>query len=277
MVQRTSRGNRLASILPAGAYRESRLGWRSEEAQQVRPGDRVVVQLKGNRIGRIGTVHSLAIEDKEWSPTVPPQKRGDLGDMGRRIEVRWDLLTGPLAPEFVIELPRKSRMNPGIWRPTISEVPKADFLRIERAVRDENNWKRLVPGFNQERAMSEYISAYPHLLEDGLRPYPSPDVRELVFADRSRLDVLLLDRKGRIVVVECKQGEPSIQHIKQLRGYMRNAKKLRTGLRVGRRIRGILVHGGAQKLIRKVRDDSRRAPAIELVQFSVSVSFARSV
>lgn len=244
---------------------------------KVRPGDRVVVQLKGNRVGRIGTVLRLAIEDKEWLPTVPPSVAvGEMGDMGRRIEVRWDLLTGPVAHEFVVELPRKSRMNPGIWRPTISELKKVDFQRIERAVRNEENWASLVPGFASERAMSEYISAYPHLLEDGLRLFPAHKARELGFADRSRLDVLLLDRDNQIVVVECKQGIPSIQHVEQLRGYMRNAKKLSKGLRVGGRIRGILVHGRARKLNPEVRDESHRAPAVELVQFSVSVTFARS-
>jgi RecB family endonuclease NucS len=82
---------------------------------------------------------------------------------------------------------------------------------MERAFRDENNWVSLVPGFASERALSEYISASPHLLEDGLVPYPSPSAREHVFADRTRLDGLLLDRNNNTVVVECKQGAPTVQ------------------------------------------------------------------
>jgi len=83
----------------------------------------------------------------------------------------------------------------------------------------------------------------------------------------------LIDRNANIVIVECKQGAPNVQHVAQLRGYMRNVEKLRTGLKVGENIRGILVHGRARKLSPEVREDSRRNPQIELVQFSVAVGF----
>jgi RecB family endonuclease NucS len=98
----------------------------------------------------------------------------------------------------------------------------------------------------------------------------------LVFHDGSRLDVLLLDRDDTVVIVECKQGAPTLPNIEQLRGYMRNAQKLRTGLKVGRNIRGILVHGGARKLKPDVREESLNSPQIELVTFSVNVGFAPS-
>ncbi|MBZ5532398.1 MAG: endonuclease NucS [Acidobacteriia bacterium] len=243
---------------------------------QIEPDDKVVVQLKNWRVGRIGTVLSKQIEDKEWNPSVPRQA-GDSGEMGRRVQVRWDLTTGPLAPSFVVELPPEARPNPRIWRPTLSQVPDSAFRAMEIAINEDANWVSLIPGFASERALSEYISASPHLLEDGLVPYPSESARELVFADRTRLDVLLLDRDGNIVIVECKQGTPSLQHIEQLRGYMRNAEKLRTGLKIGKNIRGILVHGGARKLSSEVRKESRHAPHIELVQFSVSVGFTPSL
>jgi hypothetical protein len=242
---------------------------------QINPGDKVIVQLKHWRVGRIGTVLSKQIEDSEWKPSVPPQS-GDQGEMGRRLQVRWDLTTGPLTPSYVVELPPEARPNMRIWRLTLSPVPDKAFAAMERAAKEESNWVSLVPGFASERALSEYIIALPHLLEDGLLPYPSESARELVFPDRSRLDVLLLDRDQNIVIVECKQGAPSRPDVEQLRRYMRNAEKLRTGLRVGKNIRGILVHGGARKLSPEVRAESRRAPAIELVQFSVSVGFTAS-
>jgi hypothetical protein len=244
--------------------------------RQVEPGDRVVVQLKNWRVGRIGTVLSKQIEDQDWNPSVPPQS-GDMGEMGRRVQVRWDLTTGPLTPNFVVELPPETRPNPRIWRPTLSPVPDSIFSRIESAVGDEANWVSLIPGFASERALSEYISASPHLLEDGFVPYPSESARELVFADRSRLDVLLLDRDQNIVIVECKQSAPSLHNIEQLRGYMRNAQKLRTGLKIGKNIRGILVHGGTRKLSAEVRQESKRPPQVELVQFSVTVGFTPSL
>jgi hypothetical protein len=99
-----------------------------------------------------------------------------------------------LTPDFVVELPTKASPNPRIWRLTLSQVPDLSFKVMEKAFHDEHNWVSLVPGFASERALSEYISALPHLLEDGLVPYPSESARELVFPDRTRLDVLLLDR-----------------------------------------------------------------------------------
>ncbi len=243
---------------------------------KVSAGDRVIVQLKNWRVGRIGTVLDKQIEDSEWDPSVPPQG-GDFGEMGRRVRVRWDLTTGQLTPGFVLELPPNSRPNPGIWRPTLSVVPDFAFKKMELAFRNESNWVNLVPGFASERALAEFISASPHLLEDRLVPYPSASARELVFPDRTRLDVLLLDPGDNIVIVECKQGAPNLNHLRQLRGYMRNAERLRTGLKVGKNIRGILVHGGARKLSAEVRKESQRSPNIELVQFSISVGFTRSL
>lgn len=242
---------------------------------RIKPEDRIVVQLKDWRIGRIGTVLKLKIKDEEWNPTVPAQK-GDFGEQGRRIEVRWDLMTGPLGPQSAIQLPVEARPNMRIWRPTLSEMPKLAFARIEKAAQDEKNWVNILRGFVKERAMSEFISESPHQLEDGLRPYPSAKARELVFADGSRLDVLLLDRNNNVVIVECKQGAPTIANIQQLRGYMRNAEKLKTGLEVGRKIRGLLVHGGARKLEADVRHESIKSPKVELVTFTVNVGFAPS-
>ncbi len=243
---------------------------------KIKPDDRIVVQLKHWRIGRLGYVLKLKIKDNEWNPAVPPQK-GDAGEMGRRLEVHWDLMTGPLAPQFAIHLPPEARPNMRIWRPALTEMSKTVFDRIEKAARDENHWVNIVPGFAKERAMSEFISSSPHLLEDGLRPYPSAAAREFVFADGSRLAVLLLDRDDAIVIVECKQGAPTVSDVRQLRGYMRNAEKLRTGLKVGRNIRGILVHGGARKLKPDVRDESLSSPKVDLVTFSVNVGFAPSL
>ncbi len=93
---------------------------------QMSPGDKVVVQLKNWRVGRIGTVLSKEIEDEEWNPSVPKQG-GDSGEMGRRVQVRWDLATGKLTPDFVVELPPEARPNPRIWRLTLSQVPGRSF------------------------------------------------------------------------------------------------------------------------------------------------------
>jgi RecB family endonuclease NucS len=105
-----------------------------------------------------------------------------------------------------------------------------------------------------------------------LRPYPSEIAREHVFGDRTRSDVLLLDRDDNLVVVECKQHGPTVADIAQLRGYMAKAGKLAPG----KLVRGILVHGGARKVSEGALSKSRAEPAVELVQFEVHVGFARS-
>lgn len=252
-------------------------GWLNarRNLKEINPGDKVVVQLKDWRVGRIGTVLSKKIEDLEWKESVPRQGE-NLGQMGRRIQVRWDLLTGPLTASSVAILPPEARPNPGIWRPTLRSVPDKEFERIEKALSKEENWVSLVPGFAKERALSEYICASPHLIEDGLVPFPSADAREMVFPDGTRLDVLLLDKDKNIVIVECKQGIPRLEDVAQLRRYMKNAQKLVPGTRIGPKIRGILVHGGARKLSREVRNAIKPKPQIELVQFSVSVEFTPS-
>jgi RecB family endonuclease NucS len=81
-------------------------------------------------------------------------------------------------------------------------------------------------------------------LEDGLRPYPLKRAREYVFEDSTRSDVLLIDKHETLVVVECKQGAPTVENIQQLRGYMRHAAEWANV----RSVRGILVHGGSMNL-----------------------------
>ena len=72
---------------------------------------------------------------------------------------------------------------------------------------DPENWVGLLAHFKYERALADYIAAHPHHLEDGLVPHPDSKVREKVFSDHKRSDVLLLDWDDRPVIVECKQGE----------------------------------------------------------------------
>lgn len=84
----------------------------------------------------------------------------------------------------------------------------------------------------------------PNHLEDGLLPNPNSNIRERLFQDRTRLDVLLIDRANTPVISECKPHAPD-QKIKQLRRYMMLLRE-----ETGQVPRGILVHGGASKLSR---------------------------
>lgn len=240
--------------------------------KQIHPGDKVIVQLQGNRVGRIGEVVRLAVGDNEWDPLVPKSKREPLGEMGRRIIARWDLVNGPADPDMVVHLPPNARLTPGILRPTVCAVPRQLFKRIERAVADKANWVPISAHvFRHEESISDYLGSYPHHLEDGLQPYPSLKVREAVFSDRTRSDVLLIDRHGRPVIIECKQGSPTREHIDQLRGYLKKAARV-----IGKRVRGILVHGGSAKLPKEVRRHGKRH-RIEILRYGLSVSFSQTV
>jgi RecB family endonuclease NucS len=149
--------------------------------------------------------------------------------------------------------------------------------RISVALSDEANWTTVHSRFASERAISEYINSFPHLLEDGLRPYPTAKTREFAFSDKRRSDVLLLDRQGRLVFVECKQNAPCDADVNQLRHYMAMARKEILGPKTETAIRGVLVHGGSRKIPDAVMQLAMSDPNIEIGRFAVSVDFASSV
>jgi RecB family endonuclease NucS len=191
--------------------------------------------------------------------------------MGRRIFVRWDLTCGPDNRDWVVELPPDARFTPGELRPTISEIHSIELGKLKRVMRDPINWVELWGHFDYERSLSGYIAAYPHRLEDGLLQHPSEKVRERVFDDQSRLDVILIDRNNVPVIVECKQGPPGTDHIHQLRHYMAKLQK-----ETGQKARGILVHGGARKLAPEIAAEAARPPIVELVRYNVDIEFSGS-
>ncbi len=249
-------------------------GWRQTRASllKIAVGDFVVVALKGNRVSRLGQVTEIHVEDNEWDPLVPVSKDNPTGQMGRRIYVRWDLTCGPDDRDLVVALPEGERFNPGELRPTISQIRSRTLEELQATMNDRANWVGLLAHFKYEKALSDYIAAYPHKVEDGLVPYPDAKVRERVFTDRTRLDVLLLDREERPVIVECKQGAPTPANLKQLRRYMKLLQK-----ETGRQdVRGMLVHGGSRKLRNDVVRAAGVAPKIEIVQYHLQVHFAAS-
>ena len=257
------------------------VGWRSSRSrrrnqgwllarnslERMRVGDYVVVALQNNCVGRLGRITAKHVSDAEWDPLVPPSKHLRYGEMGRRIEVRWELSIGPDDRDLIVLLPNGARFTTHELRTTIAEIRSVRLDLLRRAMDNPANWVGLLSHFAYEKALSEYIAAYPHHLEDGLVPYPDKRVREPVFAD-SRLDVLLLDRDGRPVVVECKQGQPTTEHIKQLKGYVMRLKR-----ETDQKPRGILVHGGSGKLIPDVIRVASKRPAIEIVQYRLRVDF----
>lgn len=189
--------------------------------------------------------------------------------MGRRIKVRWDLTTGAHDLDLVVKLPQKARFTSGELRPTVAEIRSISLEKLERAMNNPQNWESLLSYFDVERALSDYIAVFPQRLEDGLLPYPNEKVRERVFRDKSRLDVLLQDREENPVIVECKQRNPTLKDLQQLRKYMLRLKR-----ETKKSARGILVHSGARKLESEMKRAASKAPRVEIIQYKLDVDFA---
>jgi RecB family endonuclease NucS len=183
--------------------------------------------------------------------------------------VRWDLVCGPTDQNRIVSLPEGSRFAISELLPTIAEIKSLALKQLQVAMNDPENWVGLLAHFKYERALADYIAAHPHHLEDGLVPHPDSKVREKVFSDHKRSDVLLLDRDDRPVIVECKQGEPSVKHLDQVRDYMKSLRK-----ETGRKdVRGILVHGGSRNLHHEVVKAAKRGPVVKIVQHHLQVDF----
>lgn len=234
-------------------------------------GDYIVVALHGHKVGRLGQVTSKSIEDDKWDPLVLPCKDMPDGEMGRRIFVRWDLTVGPDDYDLAIQLPDSCVFTSGELRPTVSIIKSRTVKELSKTMNDPTNWVGLLGNFRYEKALSDYIAAYPHHLEDGLLPHPNTKIRERVFKDRTRLDVLLVDRNNTPVIVECKQHSPSIEDLRQLRHYI-SCLSAETGLMA----RGILVHGGAQKIRDEIKIETNKKPDIEIVHYRLRVDFTSS-
>lgn len=252
---------------------ESGRGWGQarNRIKEIRVGDYVVVALQGNRVGRIGEVTGKSIEDDDWTPLVPPGPAMSDGEMGRRIYVRWDLTVGPDDRDLVVQLPEESTFTSGELRHAVSQINSRSLDELRLTMNEPSNWVSLLGRFGYERALSDYIAAYPHHLEDGLLPHPNAKIRERVFPDRSRLDVLLIDREGAPIIVECKQDAPTISALAQLRDYIS-----RLAEETGQTARGILVHGGARTLRPEVRAEADQEPRIKLIRYRLEVDFATS-
>jgi hypothetical protein len=233
-------------------------------------GDYVVASLQGNRVGRLGQITSKSVGDEDWEPLVPISPDEPEGEMGRRIQVRWSMTVGPDDRDIIVLLPENSRFTGGELRPTISEIRSMSRPALEKVMNDRANWQSLFSHFDYERALSGYIATYPHHLEDGMTEHPSEKIRERVFKNKSRSDVILLDGGGWPVIVECKQGQPAAKDINQLRGYLHRFRQ-ETGLDA----RGILVHGGALKLHDDVRRAAAAKPVIEMIRHKLEVEFSR--
>ena len=247
-------------------------------------GDQVVTRLPNSRIGRIGTVLEKRIREDQWEPVVPKSKKYPIGEMGRRILVRWDFTAGPpmgsglgcaIPSESRIKLPRSLLAH----RRTMIEIREGHFKAFKRVLEDAANWTPVsgnhfayeeawLPAERKnEEALSDYIATYPEQLEPGLLPYPLAKVREKITSGRDRLDVLLIDSTNTPVVIECKQDPADISHIEQLARYMKAVRKL-----LKEKPRGILVFAGSPNVRNEVRQAAKKA-GIALYCYRLDVNF----
>jgi hypothetical protein len=255
-------------------WKRRRTGWHQVENRlnEIQDRDLIVVALPGRRIGRLGEVIEKKVLDDQWKSLVPPSPEEDEGLLGRRILVRWELENGPDSSDMVVQLPEDFYLNPGEWRQPLARIhDKSAIEKFRKIMADPTNWVGLLGHFGYEQALSDYIALHPHRLEGGLLPHPNKRIREKVFKDRSRADVLLLDKESKPVIVECKQESPSVEDIHQLQHYL---KRFRREER--QQARGILVHGGAQKVHWKVAREAKKSPSLEIIQYKLDVNFAPS-
>jgi hypothetical protein len=237
--------------------------------KKIKPGHKIVAVLPGNRVGRIGEVFLNDTAKDNWHALFPADlgdKKWSKGYMGRRILVRWDLEHGPDSPDLVVQLPKGFSLGQG----TLSQLTCRSVKEFEEIMANPLNWVGLVGRFGYESALSDFIALYPHKLEDGLVPYPDDDVREKIFPDRSRLDVLLLDKHDKPVIVECKRESPTVENVRQLQGYIKKSKRV-----ISQPARGILVHGGARNIDPEVMREAKKY-RIDVIQYRLDVDFARS-
>lgn len=229
-------------------------------------GDYVVVALGNRRVGRIGRITRPAVGD-EWDPFVLPGEEHKHGELGRRILVRWELDMGPSDFDLVVQRPPKLG---SLGQGTVFRSHKL-LERWEEFIEemgDPSNWVSLHGTFKREEAISDYIAEHPHRLEDGLIPHPTKKRREMKFKNGERADVMLMDKKQKTVIVECKQHSPSVGNIEQLQGYMQQYKKQYSEIP-----RGILVHAGAPKLSSDTENAANREPRVEVVNYVLDVKF----
>jgi hypothetical protein len=235
--------------------------------EKINPGDLIVVALPGRRIGRIGKI--LNKFDGLWDPLVtgdPRYKKGE--EQGRRIFVRWELDRGaPDDPDLVAQLPEGEDLGRG----ALSHLNLRPIEWYRQIIANPANWVGLVGRFNYEKALSDYIAFYPHRLKPGLVPYPNQKIREKLFKDHKRADVLLRDRELKPVIVECKRESPEVGDVQQLRGYIKRLKR-----ETGEQASGILVHGGARMVDKKVWSEVKKFPPVEVFQYDLKVEFVPS-
>ena len=98
----------------------------------------ILVQLKNNRVGRVGEVVRNEIEENTWNPLIARSKKYPDGRYGSRIAVRWDLNVGPLDPGTVVLLPEAKRLPSNVALPTVCPLKQELYESVVDAMNVRN-------------------------------------------------------------------------------------------------------------------------------------------
>jgi hypothetical protein len=260
-------------------------------AQKISPGDIVIPYLLRYRFGIPGEVVRVAIADSEWRPTVPKggyARNPDEAELGRRIEVKW-LEKGMPPPDKIAVVPMNVRTSGGEVKQTIEPVRPERYSRFMEIIGNSANWisyraskadEDVSDGSSDEQAepstepeagrltiqetlIRSILARNLQRIEPGLKPHPDFNRLEEVTFDLGRLDLLCMDSKQRLTIIELQLGYLDDGHIGKVCRYF--------GWFVGKygvNVRAMLLFENAS---REVLEAYKKAlPWLELRKFALS-------
>jgi len=165
--------------------------------------------------------------------------------------------------------------EPGKDPAPIHEMIKGDVAREETLEVDAEEEVAQAPAgsseFLLEQDLQRYLAENLDCIELGLRLYEEDGVRGIEFdAGGRRIDILAVDRKGALVVIELKVSKGYDRVVGQLLRYMNWVRKELAD--PGQRVRGLIV-------CRAISEDLQLAcaniPDVELLEYALSVTVKR--
>jgi len=119
-------------------------GWRiaRNRLREMAPGDKIIPYLRNWRIGPVGTIVRVNLDDQHWNPTVAAglhKRHPDEAELGRRIDVSWES-NYMLPSDMIAVIPavRRSRLSPP--RHTAQSLDGEKFDQLIEVLQDPNNW-----------------------------------------------------------------------------------------------------------------------------------------
>jgi len=150
--------------------------------------------------------------------------------------LRSALVIMPTNTLLLLAVIKEQLVNSGLRDASFFEVDLflyyvfVDFAAETGALDETEDVEEIAPSISLEKDLRDYLAANPQKIEAGLKlvqEYPT---------DIGKIDLLLEDRKGRLVVVETKKGRESDKVAGQILRYMGWLKR-----QINRQVRGIII------------------------------------